>query len=248
MSKDISKLLEDWEYDPDNSVRIVHAEDGRQIMQVRLPLGLEQYEMDGRPDGRKLSAKDTVLDEMQDRLSGHIMEHATSDGFSISNKDFMLLQNEGILFYYRYLQLFQIGDFERTARDTEHNLRICEMVEKFAEKVEDKASILQYKPYILRINAIAKAMLSLHKNLKLMARKVIESAIVEIKKMPEIDTPAFHFEKIRSINYLKTALKQILEKQDDPVEQLKSELEEAIKAEEYEKAAEIRDRLYHMEN
>lgn len=246
MAKDISKLLNDWEYDPDNNVRIVQAEDGRQIMQVRLPLGIEQYELDGRPDGKKPFGKDTILEETEERLSTYIIEHASADGFALGNKDFLLLQNEGILFYYRYLQLFQMGDFERTSRDTEHNLRICELVEKYADESVDKSSILQYKPYILRINAIAKAMLSLHKNLKVMAKKVIETAIAEIKKMPEIDTPAFHFEKIRSINYLKTALKQILDKPDDPVERLKGELEDAIKAEEYEKAAEIRDRLHRL--
>lgn len=248
MAKDISRLLEDWEYDPDNNVRIVQAEDGRQIMQVRLPLGIEQYEMDGRPDGKKPFGKATMLDYMEERLNAHLLEHAGAEGFSIDSKDFLLLQNEGVLFYYRYLQLFQLGDFDRTAKDTEHNLHICELVEKYAKEDVDKSAILQYKPYILRINAIARAMISLHANLKLMAKKVIEAAIVEIRKMPEIDTPAFHFEKIRSINYLKTALKQILERQDDPVERLKSELAEAISAEEYERAAEIRDRLQHLEN
>jgi len=41
--------LDDWPYDAENVVRIVRVSDGREIMQVRTPLGIEQYELEGRP-------------------------------------------------------------------------------------------------------------------------------------------------------------------------------------------------------
>ncbi len=59
--------------------------------------------------------------------------------------------------YFRYLVLFQIGDFKRTVRDTEHNLKICDIVGNYAENEEDKKEILQYRPYILRMNAVSRA-------------------------------------------------------------------------------------------
>jgi excinuclease UvrABC helicase subunit UvrB len=90
-------------------------------------------------------------------------------------------------------------------------------------------------------------MVSLQEELNAAAREVLENAIAKIKEMPEIDTPAFQFEKIRSLNYLRVALKQVLEKKEDPVEQLKRELKEAIDAEEYERAALIRDQLQEFE-
>ncbi|MEW5816930.1 MAG: UvrB/UvrC motif-containing protein [Spirochaetota bacterium] len=241
MTNDINYLLRNWEYDPDNNIRIITSDDGHEVMQVRLPLGIEQYELDGRPDGRKLFGKETVLDELNSRLDKYILDHGNDTGFIINHNDFLLLQNEGIFFYYRYLQLFQLGDFNRTARDTEHNLKICEFVEKYCKEESDSKSILQYKPYILRMNAISNAMLSLQKNVKIMAQQILEAAIMQIKKMPEIDTPAFQLEKVRSINYLKSALKQVMENKISPIEQLQVELEKAVEAEEYEKAAEIRD-------
>jgi hypothetical protein len=247
MSDDISDILKNWKYDPDNTIRIITADDGRKIMQVRQPLGLEQYELDCRPDGKRPYGKETVLEEMLEKKSTFEQKHPEGEGFVLSKEDLQLLQNEGVLIYYRYLHLFQIGDYARTIRDTDHNLKLCHLVDNHAEDREEANAILQYQPYILRVNAIARAMVSLQEELNAAAREVLENAIAKIKEMPEIDTPAFQFEKIRSLNYLRVALKQVLEKKEDPVEQLKRELKEAIDAEEYERAALIRDQLQEFE-
>ena len=53
MKHDLSQLLHDWPYDPEHTMRIVTAGDGRSVLQVRLPLGIEQYELEGRPDGHE---------------------------------------------------------------------------------------------------------------------------------------------------------------------------------------------------
>ena len=43
---DVRRLLENWPYDPDKNIRVLRGRDGRELLQVRLPLGLEQYELD----------------------------------------------------------------------------------------------------------------------------------------------------------------------------------------------------------
>ena len=50
-SPDLRQILKAWPYDPEHDARIVRGDDGRELLQVRTPLGIEQYEMDGRPDG-----------------------------------------------------------------------------------------------------------------------------------------------------------------------------------------------------
>ena len=174
---DLSDFFRSWKYDSDNQVRIIKADDGRDVLQIRQPLGVEQYELDGRPDGQPPEGHSSWLEVFQERLERHIEENGSEAGFVLSHDDFLLLQNEGLLNYYRYLVLFQIGDFERTARDTGQNLALCELVEKHAENDEDKKDILQYRPYILRMHAISKAMVSLHRQLKSTARQILESAI-----------------------------------------------------------------------
>ena len=243
MNTDISGLLSDWPYNPDQTIRIVGAEEGRTLLQVRLPLGIEQYEIEGRPDGAKPHGLESFLDEIEKRLEEHIREQKTDKNFSISHEDFLLLQGEGVLYYYRYLLLFQINDFERVARDTGHNLRICSLVEKYVASEEDRVSLLQFKPYIIRLNSISRSMLLLQRNEKNRARATIQEAVEYIKELPDMESPAFQFEKVRSINYLKSALKQIEDQTDNSAEDIKRELELAIQEENYERAAELRDRL-----
>lgn len=243
---DITEILRSWEFDPDNQVRIIQAQDGRDVLQIRQPLGVEQYELEGRPDGRRPEGRECYVDLIHERLQNHVAERGSDTGFVVSHDDYQLLQNEGVLYYYRYLVLFQIGDFERTARDTEHNLQICELVEKYVSSDEDKNEILQYRPYILRMFAIAKAMISLHQELKSAARQILESAIQEIESMPNIDTPAFQFERIRSLKYLRSTLKQVQEQKVNPLDRLRKQLDEAIEQEDYEKAAQLRDQIQAM--
>ena len=145
MSIDITDILSDWEFDPDDQYRVVQARDGREVLQVRQPLGIEQYELDGRPDGDVPFGKESILDEVNDRLSAYLHRHGNDAGFKIDRDDFALLQNEGVLYYYRYYILFQIGDYERTSMDTDHNLKICEIVERYAHR-DDKNDISSSVP------------------------------------------------------------------------------------------------------
>jgi len=243
VSGDITDILREWEYDSDNQIRIIQAEDGRQVLQVRQPLGIEQYELDGRPDGKRPFGRDTVLEEFRSRLENYTASHGSDEGFSVTREDFASLQSEGLLFYFWYLVLFQIGDFVRTSRDTEHNLGLFSLVEKYGESEDDRKELLQYKPYVLRMNAISRAMISLHKEMRSAAEEILNSAISVIESMPEIDTPAFQFERVRSLNYLKATLKQIHEKSASPAEALKRDLQRAIDDEDYEQAAALRDRI-----
>ena len=247
MSGDISQILESWEYDPDNAVRIVKADDGREVLQIRQPLGIEQYELEGRPDRIRPQNRECYLDIYNDKIKQYKQACHTDDGFELAHDDVLLLQNEAIIYYYRYLILFQMGDFERTVKDTGHNLETCDLVEKYAEKESDKREICQYKPYILRINAISKAMISLNQQLKSVATQILESTIEMIQNMPTIETPAFKFEKLRSLHSLKATLKQIVGKQVTQLDKLENELNKAVEAENYEKAAELRDEIQELQ-
>jgi hypothetical protein len=247
MNEDITSILRNWEYDPDNSTRIIKADDGRDVLQVRQPLGIEQYEMEGRPDGRRPHGVESYLKWYQDRLESHKKKTGSEQGFRLSHDDLLKLQNEGIIYYYRYLMLFQMGDYSRTARDTSHNLKICELIEQYGEDSKGKKEILQYRPYILRVNAISNAMISLNQQLKSAAKDILESAIELIQNMPNIETPTFQFEKLRSLLSLRATLKEILGKEISPLDELKAKLQEAVNDEEYETAAELRDKIIKME-
>ena len=50
--KDIDSLLRAWPYEPGQvSARLVKASDGREVLQMRVEMGILQMEVAGRPDG-----------------------------------------------------------------------------------------------------------------------------------------------------------------------------------------------------
>src|SRR5690606_4336837 len=65
---DIDPVLREWAYEPGEiSARIVKATDGRQVVQMRIEMGLLQMELEGRPDGERPEGFPSLLDYLQNR-------------------------------------------------------------------------------------------------------------------------------------------------------------------------------------
>jgi len=243
MDRDLKALLDAWAYDPDDCVRVVTLGDGREVMQVRLPLGIEQYELDGRPDGKRPHHAASLLEHQLAAL-----EKAKAAGkeaeFRIDPDACVELFNEGVLYYYRYLHLFQLKDWPRTVRDTARNLRLFDFIRRYAIRAEDKHYLEQWRPYVLRINAVAAAMIELGENDHQKALAVIRSAAETIEALPEIDEDTFKFERQRSLEALYELADEI--EQTKPLtelQKLERQLHDAVTNERYEHAAELRDRI-----
>jgi len=244
-SPDLTDVLRDWEYDENNNVRFITGEDGRDLMQIRQPMGIEQYDLDGRPDGRRPEGELSWLDY-------YLREEANKEhsgvSFVLGDTDFQRLRSEGIFYYFRYLALFQMGQYDRVSRDTEHNLAIINLLERCYQN-ENRLEMLQYRPYIRRMNAISKAMLFLADNDTDKAIEELESGLGEIEGMEAIPTPNFEFEKLRSTQHLAEVISQVRNARqvsstgDGFRARLNAELNRAVDAEDYERAANLRDRL-----
>ena len=241
---DLKTLLESWPYDPDDCVRVVILTNGREVMQVRLPLGIEQYEIDGRPDGQRPHDAESALDYHLDR-SKNIGDSA----FELSPDDCVELFNEGVLYYYRYLHLFQINDWRRTLRDTDRNLVLFDFVSRHATREEDKHYLEQWRPYVIRINAVAAAMLELADDCHQKALLIVKTAADKIEALPEIDEDTFKFERQRSLDALHDLADQIEKTMPQTeLEKLETQLHEAVTAEHYEQAAQLRDQIRRLQD
>ena len=239
-SDDLTQLLERWEYDENRTVRRIRAADGREVLQVRLPLGIEQYEINGRPDGKKPEGHESWLRSYQERA-----QHLGAE-FILNQKDCERLQSEGILYYYRYLLFFQIGDYTLCARDTARNLKLLDFVSKHAAKREAAEGLEQYRPYILRMNVMARTLRKVKEKGDMRgAIRKLEEGIEAIKSLPPIhDNAIFDFERDRSIKSIEDLIRQF--RSQLPVTKrdlLTKQMEEAISREDYETAATLRDKL-----
>ena len=72
-------MLRGWKYDEENNVRRFRTKAGREILQVRLPLGIEQYELNGRPDGLKPEGHESWLDMYREQSEVYGREFVLDD-------------------------------------------------------------------------------------------------------------------------------------------------------------------------
>ena len=240
---DLKALLESWPYDPEDCVRVVTLADGRDVMQVRLPLGIEQYELDGRPDGQRPRNAESLLDHHLAQLD-KAKAAGTESAFRLSPDDCIELFNEGVLYYYRYLHLFQMKDWPRTVRDTMRNLRLFDFIHRHAARDEDKHYLEQWRPYVLRISAIAAAMIQLDDHNHPNALAIIQTAAQTIESLPDVDDESYKYERHRSLEALHEFADQV--EQTTPLtelQKLERQLLDAVTTERYERAAELRDRI-----
>ena len=242
-SVDIRKILQSWPYDPENDARLARGEDDREILQVRTPAGIEQYELDGRPDGSRPHGLESSLEYYRQRL-----EEAKSGGrgsdFKLGRRECNELFSEGTLYYYRYVRLFQLKDWVRTVRDTGRNLQVFDFVHRYARREEDQQFLEKWRPYIIRVNCSAAAMLELEKRDYRAALQVVNEGIEQVEALEESEDETFQFEKNRSLTALRELASQIQKNRPlSQLEQLEQQLRRAIERQEFERAAELRDQI-----
>jgi len=239
---DLREVLKNWPYDSDNDVRRITV-NGREVLQVRLPLGIEQYEMEGRPDGERPYGKESVLAHHLERLA-EAERAGTASDFELNSDDCAELFNEGTLYYYRYLHLFQVKDWQGTLRDTSRNLQLFDLVHRYAGDEEDQFYLEQWRPYLLRMNVVAAAMLELEQGHYEQALKTVQTGIAAIEALEDLEDETFDFERERSVSALKDMVTQIEEsKPVSELEHLERELRHAIEHQHFERAADLRDRI-----
>jgi len=242
-SPDLRKFFKEWPYDPEHDARIVRGEDGREILQVRTPLGLEQYEMDGRPDGERPHGMESALEYYSERLEQAKAAGGEGD-FELKPRECQELFNEGTIFYFRYVRLFQLRDWARTVRDTTRNLRVFDFVHRYARREEDQQYLEKWRPYIVRMRASAAAMLELEKSAHDEALRVTNEAIEQIERLDDMDEETFKFERDRSLTALRDLAEQIRKNRPlSELERLEKQMRGAIERQEFERAAELRDKI-----
>jgi hypothetical protein len=240
---DLRDLLNAWPYDEECNVRTAKGNDGREILQVRTPMGIEQYELEGRPDGQRPFGCGSLLDYHRRRLE-EARAVGGEDEFTLDEDECAGLFQEGTLFYFRYLHLFQLRDWERVVRDTERNLGLFDFVHGCAERKEDREHLEKWRPYILRMHAIARAMFAAEHHHLEESLAVLEDTVSRIEALEPIDDETFQFERDRSVSALRELLTQFRKNRPIPqIERLEDELRRAIETQEFERAAQLRDRI-----
>ncbi|HWE02966.1 MAG TPA: UvrB/UvrC motif-containing protein [Tepidisphaeraceae bacterium] len=246
---DITPVLQGWDYEPGTiNVRKVAGVDGQPKLQMRLDLGLLQMELNGRPDGLRPHGCESLLDYAEQLLSEHRKEHGTELGFHLSGAQCQLLREEAAMYYHRYLSLFVLEEFPGVVRDTARNLRVMDLCGQYAEDEEDRLILEQYRPYITMMHVRARASILFKDQEYADAMAAVEAGLKNIREFFISFGQEQAYARSNEVRVLKRFAREIRRKLPvNPLDRLRRKLEKAIKAERYEQAAKLRDKISAME-
>lgn len=242
MSKDIQPILEGWDFEPGNvGVRIVRGVDGREKVQMRVDLGLLQMEMNGRPDGTRPQGAESLLDHLVAKAQ---QSAGDLDSFRISDDDCEELLREGVQYYYRYLSFFHLGRYDLAERDTQRNLGLFAFVRRHAPSEQAKWRFDQYRPYVIMMNTRARAIPTYEEKRFRVALQLIESGISAIREFLVEHELEDQEEDCLELEFLKRWQEEIERTRPlEASEKLQRQLDQAVRNENYERAAQLRDEL-----
>ncbi len=252
MSKDLSRILREWEYQPDEvMVRLVDGDDGRPKLQLRVDLGLLQMELDGRPDGLRPEGFESWLDYYERQQQAH--DAACPDGKPnvLGDEDCIRLWREGVQYYHRYLSFWHLRLYDRCARDTERNLRLFAFVHAHTRDERHRLQFDQWRPYVTMMHTRACATPLIDAKRFEEGLRLIEAGIEAVRDFLDeyeqghradecvelVSLERWRDEILASDDYAATAPPQ------DVVQGLRKRLEAAVAAEAFEEAARLRDEI-----
>lgn len=245
MNFDISHLLEHWDYQPGQIVvRRFKGKDGTDKIQLRVDLGLLQMNAEGRPDGKHPLGHESLFEFQQARLKKHVEAHGSEEGFILKAEDVSKLQLEALQYHHRYICLLELQDYPAVVRDTDRNLAVFDFVAEHAETEELAWSLQQFRPQLLLIQTRARASEKLASRRYADAGRIIDAGVNALRQFYSDTGRADAIEQSPEVTYLESWRSEINAKR--PLtrrEKLELALHEAVRQEDYEKAAEVRDAL-----
>ncbi len=234
---DIDRILQEWPYEPGEiSARIVRATDGREVLQMRVEMGVLQLETEGRPDGQRPGGADTYFDQLsrQAAKAGEAFE-LTPDQCAEADREFMQ-------YYHRRVCWLALREFRRAAVDADHTLAFMDFVRDHNTDEEWTLSHEQYRPFVLFHRAQAATLATLEE-------KGPEDALAELNRGLQRFRDLFsqyeaedQFDEDELVQRL-LELRDTLREQYDLKPSLSEQLADAVAHEQYELAAKLRDEL-----
>lgn len=233
----IDRILKQWPYRPGEvDARLVEGADGREVVQLRVDLGLLQMEVNGRPDGTRPGGADTYYDFL---VAAAIAE---GDEFELNEEQCGEADREFVQFYQRRICWLALREYRRAVRDADHNLSFMDFCAKHSPSDEWTASHEQYRPFILFHRTQAAALAEIDDG---QAEKAIEALNHGLDKMQQFYVDHDAAERFEDDD-LAERLQQLREavRNEFHIDRtLEERLTEAVAAEEYELAAQLRDEI-----
>lgn len=176
----LDRILEMIDPGVEQPIRVLQIEDGREVIIVQPnAFTVSRVYATGRPDGLRPHGMDSYYDYVRGKLERYEKQHGTREGFKLANEEWEILFDESFYRYTRYLLFAGIKRWEDVRRDTDTNLAVTNLARECAPS-EVAWQSYQYKGYMLMMNSVAKAELSLQQDDTAAALQQIDAGIRQI--------------------------------------------------------------------
>lgn len=235
--RDIDSILKGWPFRPGEvTARMVKARSGRQVIQMRVDMGLLQMEMEHRPDGERPGGAETFFD--------YVVGEAVREGesFRLSKEQCAEADREFVQFYHRRICWLALREYKRAAKDADHSLALMDFVRDHSPDEEWTLSHEQYRPFVLFHRVQAGALAALEEDGPESAIREINRGLDRFKDLFERYDAAERFSEDELVKRL-SDMREHVRKRYDVGSTLEEQLAQAVEAENYELAAQLRDRM-----
>jgi hypothetical protein len=242
MSRDIDTLLRDWDFKPGIvQARVIQARGGREVLQMRVDLGILQLETEGRPDGAEPHGFATYFDYLQNQAR---LARQSGRRFVLNDEQCEEADREFVQFYHRRVCWLTLRAFARSIADADHTLAFMSFVRDHAPTDEYRLAHEQYRGFVLFHRTQAAAAQSIEGDDPEGAVDAILDGLKRMRTFFAEHDLADQMEEDGMVQQLRKLERSIRELHGIE-ETLREQLDRAVANEEYETAARLRDELRH---
>lgn len=236
-SEDIDHILSKWAFDPfELNVRLLQL-DSRDVIQMRIDMGVLQIETSGRPDGQTIEGYATYLDYLKSEKDNREPE------FKLTEDECVEVDREFVQFYHRRICWLQLKEFSKVVADANHSLQLMDLCRTCSPTEQWTLSHEQYRPFVLyhRTQAASLDVLD-DENGPELAIEEINKGLKALREVFSEYEAEEQFEEDELVQRL-IEFRESLRERYEVGQTLEEKLYKAIEAEQYEQAAKIRDQL-----
>lgn len=245
MRQDIDLILNDWEYKPNIvQARLVEARDGRQVIQMRIDLGVLQLEITERPDGTRPHGHSTYFAYLKEQAR---LARQSGENFLMTEEQCLEADREFVQYYHRRICWLALRHYARAIQDADHTLQFMDFVKNNSPSDEYTYAHEQYRGFVLFQRTQAAAAMQVEKEKPEAAIDEVRNGLNRIRDFFAAYDQEEAMEEDGMVQHLRR-IETTLREQFHISATLEEQLEEAVANEDYEKAAQLRDQLRKRRN
>jgi len=239
--KHLDEQLSAWPYEVDGlNVRRTQGADGRELLQLRVEMGILQLEIEGRPDGERPSGANSYFDHLAESV---LLQKGE---FELTEEQCEQVDREFVQFYHRRVCWLRLQEYRRAVADADHTLGLMDFCKVYSPDDQWTMSHEQYRPFVLFHRTQAMALARLEEDGPEAAVQEVTEGLGKLQVMFEEFGVDEHFEDDELVNRL-IEFRESMRREYDVGKTLKERLHDAIESEQYELAARLRDELAQRE-